>query len=171
MFLLLWSSDKAQLCAQSLEREFDQPVRIVASLDQACEELKANVYSAVLVDQLQYESWPGQADFLFQHVGSAAPVVVNFGVCAIDRVVRTVRTSLERRSREMEIARQNACLALNAALKDDLTALFLSCGIGLQDPTLSVHAAEQMRRIEQIGKGMQQKLSVEDARITAAAHA
>lgn len=172
MFLLVWSSDKAQQCGQTLEREFDQPVRIVANLEQACQELKANVFFAVLVDQLLCEAWPSQAEFVFQHLGSAAPITVNFAISDLDRIVRAVGTSLEQRKREMQIARRQACSALNADLKDDLTALFLSCGLGLQDATLPGHAAEQIRQIEEIAKHMKQTLLAEDVQeMTTAAHA
>jgi len=172
MFLLVWSSDKAQQCGQTLEREFDQPVRIVANLEQACQELKANVFFAVLIDQLLCEAWPSQAEFIFQHLGSAAPITVNFAISDLDRIVRAVGTSLEQRKREIQIARRQACSALNADLKDDLTALFLSCGLGLQDATLPGHAAEQIRQIEEIAKHMKQTLLAEDVQeMTTAAHA
>lgn len=172
MLLLAWSSDKAQQCASALEQEFDQPVRIVSSLEQATQQLKANDFSAVLLDQFLCEAWPSQADLVFQHVGSATPVIMNFAISAMDRIVRTVRTSLEQSKREMQMARQQACSALNAGLKDDLTALLLSCGLELQDEALPAHAAEQLRRIEAIAKNMQQKLSGEDVKkFTTAAHA
>jgi hypothetical protein len=172
MFLLAWSSEKAQQCAQVLERDFNESVRIVSNLEQAREELKANAFSAVLLDQLLYEAWPTQAEFVFQHLGSAAPVIVNFGISSMDRIVRTVHTSLEQRKREMQIARQQACAALDAELKDSVTALLLSCGLGLQDQPLPANAAEQIRRIQEIAKDMQQKLLGEDVRErTTAAHA
>ena len=172
MLLLAWSSDKAQQCARALEQEFDEPVRIASSLEQASQELKANDFSAVLLDQFLCEAWPSQADFVFQHVGSATPVIVNFAISAMDRIVRTVRASLEQSKREMQMARRQACSALNADLKDDLTALLLSCGLELQDQALPAHAAEQLRRIEAIAKDMQQKLlGVDVKEMTTAAHA
>ena len=172
MFLLVWSSEKAQQCARVLEHDFNEPVRIVPNFDQAREELNTNAFSAVLLDQLLYEAWPSQAEFVFQHLGSAAPVIVNFGISTTDRVVRTVHTSLEQRRREMQIARQQACVALNAELKDNVTALLLSCGMGLQDQLLPAHTAEQIRRIQEIAKNMQRKLLGEDVKeMTTAAHA
>lgn len=89
----------------------------------------------------------------------------------MDRVVRTVRMSLQQHKREMELARQHACMNLKSELKDDLTELFLSCGIGLQDPGLTTQAAEQIRRIETIGKHIQQRLAEEQADEALAAHA
>lgn len=172
MILLIWSSERAPECAQLIERTLDQPVRVVPNLEQACEELKSGAFSAVLLDQWIYENSTAKADFVFQHLGSAAPVIVNFAISAIDRVVRMLRTSLEQRRREIQLARRQACLALNAELKDELTALALCCGAFLQDPTLTAHALEQIKRIQSIGHEINQKLrSEEQSEAMVAAHA
>lgn len=168
MILLIWSAQRAFECAQALERTLDQPVRVISDLDAACEELKSSVYSAVLLDHWQYDNAPAKADFVFQHLGNAAAVIVNFAISGTDRVVRTVRTSLEQRKREMIMARRQACSALNAELRDELTALSLCCGTCLQDSTLAPQTIEQLKRIKQIGKEIELKLQPEQKRETAA---
>lgn len=164
MILLIWPTERAAECAQVIERTLDQPVRIVPNLDDACEELKSGMYSAVLLDQWIYENSPSKAEFVFQHLGSAAAIIVNFAISASDRVVRTVRTSLEQRKREMERARLQACAELNGELKEKLTALALCCGTCLDEPTLSAQAVEQLKRIQQIGKEIELKLRPEQKR-------
>jgi hypothetical protein len=168
MILLIWPSERSQECAQALQREFDQPVKNVSNLDAACEELKSNTFSAVVLDHWLCEASPAAADLVLQHIGSSVPIIVNFAISSLERVVRTVRMSLHQHKREMELARQHACMNLKSELKDDLTELFLSCGIGLQDPTLPAQAADQLRRIEEIGKHIQQRLAEDQA---LAAHA
>ena len=171
MILLIWSSERAAGCAQTIEGALDQPVRTVSSLDQACEELKSGSFSAVLLDQWIYENTPAKADFVFQHLGSAAPVIVNFAISSIDRVVRTARTCLEQRNREIQVARRQACLALRGELKDELTALALCCGTCLQDPALTPKAAERIKHIENIGHEIEHKLQAEEQNeAMAAAH-
>jgi len=134
-------------------------------------ELKSGGFSAVLLDQWIYENTPAKADFVFQHVGSAAPVIVNFAISSTDRVVRTVRTCLEQRNRETQVARRQACLALRAELKDELTALALCCGTCLQDPALTPHAVERIKHIEEIGHEIEQKLQAKEQKeAMAAAH-
>lgn len=171
MILLIWPSARNQECAQAFQREFDQSVKTVSTLDAACEELKNITFSAVVLDHWLCEASPAAADFMLQHIGSSVPIVVNFAISSMDRVVRTVRMSLQQHKREMELARQHACMNLKSELKDDLTELFLSCGIGLQDPGLTTQAAEQIRRIETIGKHIQQRLAEEQADEALAAHA
>lgn len=172
MILLIWSSERAGECAQTMERELDRPVRIAPNLEAACAELKATTFSAVLLDQSLYEAWPLQVDSVLQHLGSAAPVVVNFGISNLDRVVRTVRTALAQRRREMQAARIEGCSMLRKELNDELSALILVCETSLQDPTLNTHTLEQIRRIDEIGRIIRQKLQAGKVEETAsAAHA
>ncbi len=170
MILLVWSSEKAPGCATAIEQEFHCSVRIACNLESACEELKSAVFFAVVIDQHLCDGFPGKAEFLLQHLGEAMPVVVNFAICSTERVVRTLRTSLGQYTRTMQLARQNACATLIAELKDELTALFMACGIALQEPTLSAPVAEQVKRIEAIARQMREKLG-HSARLAEAAHA
>jgi hypothetical protein len=168
MILLIWSSEKAPACARVLEHGLEQPVRIVSNLDQACEELKAASFLAVLLDQGTYEGSPSKADFVFQYLGAATAVVVNFAITGIDRVVRMVRIALNQRNCEMRRARQIACSLLKAELKDDITALLLCCGIAIQDPTLTPQASEHVKKIEEIANQIRKTLLTEDGRQAAA---
>jgi hypothetical protein len=171
MFLLVWSSERSRDCAKALELAFQQPVQTVHDFEQACEKLKSNSFAAVLVDQSFCENAPGQADFLFQHLGAAIPVVVNFAISGVDRVVRTTRAALEHRVRETLLARQNARSVLRSELKDDVTALLLSCGIASHEPGLTEAAAQRLKQIEEIANEIRRKLLAADENQTSAAHA
>src|SRR5690348_3507653 len=100
MILLIWSSERAHDCAKAMEHALQQPVRIVPTLEEGCQELQSDTFSAVLLDQWLCEAAPAKADFLFQHLGGAVPIPVNFAISAVDRVVRAVRAALEHRTRE-----------------------------------------------------------------------
>jgi hypothetical protein len=152
-----------------MERELDRPVRIASNLEDASAELKASTFSAVLLDQSLYEALPLQIDSVLQHLGSAAPIIVNFAISNLDRVVRTVRIALAQRRREIQMARLEACAKLRNELNDDLSALILVCETGLQDPTLNPQTVEQMKHIDEIGKNIRQKLEAEKREIAAAA--
>jgi hypothetical protein len=162
MILLIWPSERAQDCAATIERTFQQPVRVVANLHEACERLQNEEYSAVLIDQWITEGEPGQADFLFHHLGTAAPVFVNFGISGIERAVRELRAAFNRRGRETMLARHNARIALRDELKDDLTALLLSCGMALGEPGLSEVTITRLRDIEEAANRIRHKLTASD---------
>ena len=171
MILLVWSSERSRDCAKALELAFQQPVHTVDQFEQACENLKSNTFAAVLVDQSLCENAPGQADFLFQHLGGAVPVLVNFAISGVDRVVRTTRAALEHRVRETFLARQNARAVLRSELKDDVTALLLCCGIATQERGLTEAASQRLRQIEEIANEIRRKLLAADEKQATAAHA
>jgi hypothetical protein len=162
MILLIWSSDRAQDCARAIERAFQRQVRVVSDLQQACEQLQTEEYSAVLIDQWITEVEPGQADFLFHHLGTAAPVFVNFGISGVERIVRELRAALNRRGRETMVARHNARIALRNELKDEVTALLLSCGIALSEPSPDEITMERLRCINELANRIKDKLTISE---------
>lgn len=162
MILLIWSSERAQDCARAIDRAFQQPVQVVSTLQQACEQLQQQEYSAVLIDQWVTEGEPGQADFLFHHLGTAAPVFVNFAISGVERIVRELRAALNRRGRETMFARHHARIELRDELKDNLTALLLSCGIALGEPGLSETTISRLHAIEEAADRIRHKLSVSE---------
>jgi len=168
MILLIWASERAQDCAKAIEHAFQRQVRVVSSLHEACGHLESEEYSAVLIDQWITEGEPGQADFLFHHLGTAAPVFVNFGISGIERIVRELRAALNRRGRETMLARHNARIALRDELKDDLTALLLSCGIALGEPGLNDASVARLRNIEEAANRIRYKLSASEEESPAA---
>lgn len=123
----------------------------------------------MLVDQWITEAEPGQADFLFQHLGTAAPVFVNFGISGVERVVRELRAALNRRGRETMLARHNARIALRNELKDEVTALLLCCGIALSEPGLDEATLARLRTIDEVANKIKEKLTISDEESDAAA--
>lgn len=172
MILLIWSSERAQDCARAIEHAFQQPVLVAKSLREGCERLQVQEYTAVLLDQWITEAEPGQADYLFHHLGTAATVFVNFGISGIERIIREVRAAMNWRGRETMLARHHARIELRTELKDDLTALLLSSGIALEEPGMSESAITRLRKIEEIANQIKNKLVVaEEAEDKAAAGA
>ena len=162
MILLIWSSERAQDCARSIESTFQQPVKVVSSLQEACRSLQAEEFAAVLVDQWASEVEPGQADYLVHHLGGAVPVFVNFGVSGLERIMRELRAALNRRGRETLLAEQNARIVVWNSFKDDVTALLLCCGVILEDATLSPGLTVRIQTIEAIARRMKERLHAEE---------
>lgn len=160
MILLIWSSERAPDCAKAIEDTFQQRVHVAATLHEGCEHLRLEEYSAVLVDQWITEVEPGPADHLFHHLGTAVPVFVNFGISGIERILRELRAAFNRHGRETMRARHNARLGLRNELKDDVTALLLSCGLALDDPALSEAAVARLKVIEGVANQIKSKLAL-----------
>jgi hypothetical protein len=169
MILLIWSSEKAPDCAKAIEDMFQQRVHLAATLHEGCEHLRLEEYSAVVVDQGITEVEPAQADYLFHHLGTAVPVFVNFSISGIERILRELRGAFNRHGRETLAARHAARLALFNELKDDVTALLLSCGIALDDPALSEASIARMKKVEEAAIQIKIKLALSEAEEVVAA--
>jgi hypothetical protein len=159
MILLVWPSEKAQDCARAVQNTFQEEVHVVATLHKGCAELQSADYSAVLVDQRLSEAQPGQTSVLLDHVGSAIPLFVNFGISSQERILWELRAALSRHRREIKLARHRAKLELQGELTDAVTALLLCCGIALSEPGLSESVTARLKTIEEVTQQIKSKLA------------
>ena len=159
---MIWSSERARDYALSIEHAVQQPVQIASTLQQGCECLRAEEFSAVIVDQWVTEAEPEPTSVLFDHLGPAVPVFVNFGISGVERILRELRAALSRRGREMVLARHTARQGLRDELKDDVTALLLSCDVALQESEPGEVAAERFHKIRELANQIKTKLAVSD---------
>jgi hypothetical protein len=162
MILMIWSSERARDYALSIEHAVKEPVQIAPSIHQGCERLRCEEFSAVIVDQWVTDAEPEPTGVLFDHLGPAVPLFVNFGISGVERILRELRAALSRRGREMVLARHVARQGLRDELKDDVTALLLSCDIALQDTNLRDVFAERLRTIRELAHQIKTKLVVVD---------
>src|SRR3954471_11171451 len=146
MILIIWNSGKAKECALAIEHAMQEAVQLASSLHDGVERLRSDEFSAVIVDQWITEAEPEPTSILFDHLGPAVPLFVNFGISGLERILRELRAALSRRGREMVLARHVARQALRDELKDDVTALLLSCDVALQESGVSKGAAERLRK-------------------------
>ena len=162
MILVIWASDRAKECALSIEHAFQEPVQVASSLHEGCDRLRSGEYSAVVVDQWITEAEPEPTSILFDHLGMAVPLFVNFGISGIERILRELRAALSRRGLETVLARHSARQGLRDELKDDVTALLLSCGLAAGEAGLTEAAAARLRTIEELAKHIKHKLAIGD---------
>ena len=158
VILLITPSAKAQDCAKAIQEATAESAQVAATLRQAVTQLRAQEYSAVVIDQSLLEAEPDDSEMLLQHVGMAIPVHVSFAISGMERVLREVRAALQRRKTEVLLARQGAEQALRSELKGTVTALLLSCEMALQVPNLPAPAEAKLRAVDKLAREMCAKL-------------
>jgi|SRR5205085_182639 len=171
MILIIWPSEKANDCAHYIEHALQEPVQVASSLHEGVERLRSGEYSAVVVDQWITEAEPEPTSVLFDHLGMAVPLFVNFGISGMERIVRELRAALARRGLEAVLARHSARQALRDELKDDVTALLLSCGVALEESGLAENSRTRLSKIEELAKHIRSKLALSENENAAAASA
>ena len=115
----------------ALHKATGDRVMVAESLPRAAALLRAECYQAVVADQYLLETEPHEAGNALEHIGTAIPVQVNLAITGMERLVREVRSALQRRQREEARARR-AALARHSELNGTVTALLLSTELALQ---------------------------------------
>jgi hypothetical protein len=160
MILLITSSSKAQECVHALQDATGEPAHVAASFRQAAILLRAQEYSALVLDQNLLEAEPDESEVMLEHAAAAIPVYVNFGISSTQRVVRDLRAALQRRKREVSTARNSAEQNLRNELKGNITAMLLSCELALQIPDLPSTVEAKMRAAYEQALDMHGKLKI-----------
>ncbi|HTS34216.1 MAG TPA: hypothetical protein VMH04_01015 [Candidatus Solibacter sp.] len=128
------------------------------SLQEAFGHLREQTYSAAVIDQFLLETEPQESENMIEHLGTAFPVYINFAVTGMDRLVREVRSALHRRKREESSARKAVVDQLNSEMRETLTAMLLSCELAMSVPDVPGPAAEKIRAIDNLARGLRLRL-------------
>jgi len=158
MILLVSPLKKISDLVHDIEEATAKSVVVCASFAETTAQLQTQAVSAVVFDQLLLDAEPEEGATALKHLQAAVPVYVNFAVCGKERVVRELRSALERRRREITAARREAQDALRHDLKETVTALLLSCEMAMQVPELPAAAATRMQTVEALARDVSVKL-------------
>lgn len=137
MILLITPSSRAQECAAAIQEATGENAECVESVRRASKLLRSGEYSAV-------------------------PVYVNLAISGSERVVRELKQALRRSQKERQAARREAELALRNELKDNLTALLLSCELALAVPQLPAAAQAKIRSACDLAQDIRSRLGLEE---------
>jgi hypothetical protein len=160
MILLTTPSAAGTQCAEALQAATSQEVHWAHSLQEAAVHLRERPYSTAVIDQFLLETEPDESDQMIEHLGTAYPVYVNFGITSMDRLLRDVRSALYRRRREELSARRAAAEQMQSEIRETLTAMLLSCELAMSVPDLPEIATEKIRNIDNLARELRLRLEV-----------
>src|ERR1700686_684764 len=104
MILLVSSSTGVSKCAVVLEQALGMPMRTVETVRRGITVLRRESFDAVVIDQVLLDADPASVDTLLQHTRMAIAVFVNPAIQGSERVLREVRSALQRRRHEQASA-------------------------------------------------------------------
>jgi hypothetical protein len=158
MILLITASARGQECATTVKEATGFETHWAETLQHALFLLREQTYDAVVFDQFLLENDPSESDQVFEHLGTAFPVYLNFAISGMERLVREVRSALHRRKREETQARRAVEQQLRSEMGEFLTAMLLSCELAMAVPEVPAPAAEKIRVIDNLARDMRVKL-------------
>lgn len=160
MILLITPSVRGQQCADSLNVATGEETHWVSNLQEATTQLREQTFSAAVFDQFLLESEPEESERILEHLGTAFPVYINFGVTGMERLMREVRSALHRRKREETAARRAVLEQMRCEMRETLTALLLSCELAMSVPDIPRPAVERIRSIDNLARELRLRLQV-----------
>jgi len=158
MILLITSSPRADECAAAIERATRERTQICPKLSPAARLLRSAECSALVIDQNLLEADPAAADVVLNEAETAIPVFVNFAICGMDRVLRDVRSALQRREGERMRAVREAEANLRSQLTEALTGILLSSQLAMEVPAVPAAAQARLRSVYQLAMSMRERL-------------
>jgi hypothetical protein len=160
MILLITASARSQPCADSLQAATGEEAHWARSLQEVATRLREQAYSAAVIDQFLIETEPEESEQMVEHLGTAFPVYINFGVTGMERLIREVRSALHRRKREETAPRRAVVEQIRCEMRETLTALLLSCELAMSVPDVPVPAGERIRSIDTLARELRLRLQV-----------
>lgn len=158
MILLITPSARGQQCADALKAATGVDTHWAQNLQEAATRLREQTYTASVIDQFLLETEPEESDRMLEHLGTAFPVHINFGVTGLERLVREVRSALHRRKREETVARRAVESQMRSEMGETVTAMLLSCELAMSIPEVPAPAAEKIRAIDNLARELRVRL-------------
>ena len=156
--LIVTPLDGIDTAAEPLGNRLGAKVERAATHSAALRMLERKSYSAVVLDQIIADSDPEGADVLWKHSGLAVPLQVNLAIAGTERVERELRAALARRQREQQLAEEAASAALDAELKNAVTAFLLEAQLALREDGVPPGVQNRLRTIESIAERIRARL-------------
>ena len=158
MILVVTPSASGPQCSECLQAATGQETRWAQTLEKATTQLREQSYTAAVIDQFLLETEPEESDQMIEHLGAAFPVYINFAVTAMDRLVREVRSALQRRKREESAMQRVIAEQMHSEMRETLTAMLLSCELAMSLPGVPMTVAEKIRTIDSLAREMRLRL-------------
>jgi hypothetical protein len=159
MILLVTPSARGPQCADMLKSSTGFETHWARNLQEGTTRLREQTYSTAVLDQFLLETEPEESERMLDHLGTAFPVYINFAITGMERMVREVRSALNRRKREEASARRSAAEQMRSEMYETLTAMLLSCELAMAVPEVPAPAVEKIRVIDNLARELRLRFS------------
>jgi hypothetical protein len=121
-------------------------------------ELRHRDYSVVVIDDCLAEANPAATEVLWQSLGLAVPVQINFAFYGSSRLAREVQAAIGRREQIRVLALRAAASLLENELKSTVTGLLLQSQLALAEPELTPKLAGKLELVAELAGSLRRTL-------------
>jgi hypothetical protein len=157
--LMVTGIEGARNCADVVSAQLDMEVEVAEGRRTALATLRKREFAAVVLDETLAECDPAAAEAIWGRAGLAIPLQINFALSGAARLVREIRAALNRRDRELALARQAAAAALETELKSTVAGLLLHSQLALSGGDLPAQVADKLHMVVDLAGSLRQQLS------------
>jgi hypothetical protein len=144
--------------ALSLSTALACPVKVAAGHRAGVTELRHRDYSVVVVDDCMAEANPAATEVLWQSLGMAVPVQINFAFHGGPRLTREVKAAIARGEQQQVLALRAAASLLENELKSTVTGLLLQSQLALAEPQISPKLAGKLELVAELAGNLRRRL-------------
>ena len=144
--------------AESLSTTLGCPVKVAIGHRAGVAELRRRDYSVVVVDDCMAEANPAATEMLWQSLGMAVPVQINFGFHSGPRLAREVQAAIGRREQQQVQALRAAASLLESELKSTVTGLLLQSQLALAEPALPPKLTVKLELVAELAGNLRRRL-------------
>ena len=158
--LMVTGIEGARNCAAVVGAQLGMEVEVAEGRRAALAALRRREFLALVIDESLAECDPAAAEKICENAGLAIPMQINFAVSGAARLIREIRTALNRRDREQTLARRAATAAIETELKTTVAGLLLHSQLALSGSGVPAAVADRLRTVADLAGSLRQQLSV-----------
>jgi hypothetical protein len=144
--------------ADALSTAVGCPVKVAANQRAGMTELRHRDFSVVVVDDCTAEANPAATEMLWQSLGMAVPVQINFAFHGGSRLAREVQAAIGRREQQQVQAMRAAASLLESELKSTVTGLLLQSQLALAEPEVTPKIAGKLELVAELASSLRRTL-------------
>jgi hypothetical protein len=144
--------------AGALSNALGCPVKVAANQRAGVTELRHHDYSVVVVDDCTAEANPPATEMLWQSLGMAVPLQINFAFHGGPRLAREVQAASGRREQQQVQALRAAASLLESELKSTVTGLLLQSQLALAEPEIPPKLAGKLELVAELASTLRRRL-------------
>jgi hypothetical protein len=148
----------APAAAASLSKTLGCVVNVAPNHRAGLVELRRGDYSLVVVDDTTAEANPAATEMLWQSLGRAVPVQINFAFSGGARLTREVQAAIGRGEQQQVMALRAAAFRLENELKSTVTGLLLQSQLALAEPELTPKLTGKLELVAELAGSLRRQL-------------